>query len=121
MAVKVIDSLPAVRLAVDYKAGSVLGAAVAFCEFLGLKKEAPHEGSVGGFQLHDVPDVLFVNQEKMHRGLGIQVFEGQKLVILVYFLGWNFPACDFTKNTFAHGDIIAQKREAINTTPGISF
>ena len=61
MAVQVIDSLPAVGLAVNYKAGAIFGAAVAFRKFLGLKKKTPHKGRVAGFQFHNVLNVLFGN------------------------------------------------------------
>jgi len=114
MAVQVIDSLSTVGFTVDHKAGAVFRAAVAFGKFLGLKKKAPHKGSIGGFQFHNVFNVLFGDQKKMHGRLGVQVFKGHELVIFVQFFRWNFPARYFTKNAVAHACIVSQIRETRN-------
>jgi len=97
MAVEVIHCLASVGLAVYYETRAIFGAAVFTGEFLGLKKQPSKQGGVSGLKFHYVTDVLFWNNQEMHRRLGVDVPESQKFIILKQLLGRNFSFYDFAK------------------------
>jgi hypothetical protein len=102
MYMEVIHGLSPIGLTINHKPGPVFGAALFFGQFLGLVEQSAGQGAILRFQFHDIPDMLFGNQEKMNRRLGGDVVEGQEFIILIDLLARNLPRDDFTKNTITH-------------------
>jgi hypothetical protein len=110
MDVEVIHGLAAVGLAVNHKAGAFFAAALFHRQFLGLVEQPSQKnrsGSPAGF--HNVPDMLPGNHQEVYRRLGDGVVEGQHFIIFIDLPAGNFPGGDFTKNTVAHGSILAEQ------------
>jgi hypothetical protein len=101
MYMKVFYGLSPVGLAINHKTSPVFGAALFFGQFLGLVKQSAGQETILRFQLHDIPDMLFGDQEEMNRRLGGDVVEGQKFIIFIDLLARNLPRDDFTKNAIA--------------------
>ena len=97
MTVDMIHCLASVGFAVNHKAAALFSTALGSGKFLSFKKHLPHEGRIVSIQLHYVFDMLFRNNKKMHRRLGVYVIKSQKLIIFVQLAGRNFPINDFTK------------------------
>lgn len=47
-------------------------------------------------------NVLLWNDQKVYRRLGINVVKGQQRVVLIQFVGGDFPRRDFTEQTIFH-------------------
>jgi hypothetical protein len=90
------------ELAVDHKPGPLFGTALFFGQFLGLVEQPAGQANILRLQFHDIPDMLFRNEEEMNRRLGGNVVEGQEFVILIDPLTGNLPGNDLTKNTVTH-------------------
>ena len=102
MDVKMIHGLPAIGLAVNDKAGALLGAALSGRKFPGLVEDPAQQGRVTVPKLHDVRDVLFGDYQKMNRRLGGNIVKGENLFVLKDLPGRNFAFYDSTKNTVTH-------------------
>jgi hypothetical protein len=68
---------------------------------------AADEFGVGGFGLFQSGKMFFGDDEYVGGGLGIDVFEGEDVVVLVNFLGGNFAAEDAAEEAIGicHGRI----------------
>jgi len=102
MAMKVVNCLAAMGLAVNNKAGAVFRAAVFFGQLLRFEKQLPNEGCIGRIRIHYVINVLFGNYQKMHRRLGIKIVESKDFLIFVHFIGRDLPSRYFTENAIVH-------------------
>jgi hypothetical protein len=102
MNMKMIYGLAAVGLTVDHKPGAIFGKAQFHSQFLGLVQQPSGQVYVFGLKFHDVWDMLFGDQKKMHRRLGGDIVKSQRLIVLVYFLARDLTFYDFTKNAIIH-------------------
>jgi hypothetical protein len=102
MDMEVIHRLPPVGLAVHHKPRALFSAPQFHRQGLGLIQQRAQQGVIPAFDLHDIPNVPFRNEEKVKRRLGRNVMEGQKRIILIDFATGDFPRGDFTKNTILH-------------------
>jgi hypothetical protein len=102
MDMKVIHGLPAVRFAVNNKAGALPGAALSGRKFPGLVENPAQQSRVTIPKLHDVRNVLFGDYQKMNRRLGGNIVKGENLLVLKDLPGRNFALYDSTKNTVTH-------------------
>jgi hypothetical protein len=112
MDMEMIHRLAPVGFTVDHKAGPLFGAALFHGQLLGLKEQIAQKAAVRGVHLHDIPDMLFGDYQKMNRPLGGNVVESQHPVIFVNFPTGNFPGDNFTKNAVAHDEKYKEKKSA---------
>jgi hypothetical protein len=98
-----VHSLAAVGFAVDYKTGTIFGAALFRRKLLGLKEEAPQEGLIPALKFHDIPDVPLGNNKKMNRRLRHNIMKGKKLIIFINLFRRNFTGRYLAENTVTHG------------------
>lgn len=70
-------------------------------------KEFGDDIVVIGLQVGDGLNVDFGDYQNMHRGLGMDVFEGLNFVVLKDNLRLNFTFCDFTEDTLHNFGFVA--------------
>ncbi len=98
----VVDRLPAIGLAVEDEARSLLDASEILGESLGPEDQATDEDAVLGREFHEVRDMPLGNDEEMHRSLRRDIVEGQQVLVLVNLSGGHFAAHDLAEDAVAH-------------------
>ena len=68
-----------------------------FCHLAGLENHFRDDFSVLFCQIIDASDVSLRHDEKMNRGMGVDVFKHHKGFILVKEIGWLFTANDLAE------------------------
>jgi hypothetical protein len=99
---EVIHGLPSVGLAVDHKTSAFFSAAKGCRQFLGFVEQLPGQRRVLRRYLHDIPDVLPGDHQKVNRRLGSRVMKRENFIILKNLAARYFAFRDFTKNTIVH-------------------
>src|SRR6202162_403648 len=101
MQVKMKDGLARARAHVKH--GAATAGDVALLRQLGGNKlQPPQQRGVGGLRIGERGNVLARANQDVHRGLRLNVFERENLVVLMDQLRGNLLRADTAKNTIAH-------------------
>jgi hypothetical protein len=84
--VQVVNSLPAIRFAVDHEARALFGATILLGQLLGLVKESAKQGEVSFACFHDILDVSLGYHKEVYRGHRGNIVKGENFIVLIYFL-----------------------------------
>lgn len=104
MDVKVRDGLATIRAIIDDHAEARLAKSLLLRQRLGNHQQMPEQWFVIDRTGADASDLLFRHDQKMDRGLGINVVERQALPVLVNDPGRDF-ACDDLGKDGAHMEV----------------
>lgn len=96
--VKVRDFLAAVGSGIGDEAEAGGGDVEFTRDFGGGDHQVAEQGGIGGGGLPHVGEVILGNDDDMDRGLGVDVVEGEAVVVLVDDLGGNLSPDDFAEN-----------------------
>jgi len=98
---QVIYGLSAIRSVVDDDPVAV-GQPHLRCYPFGGQHQVSQQGMILGFGVRQLGDRLFGDDQNMHRSLGMDIPKGDRQIVFVNNIRWNFLADNFAKNGFAH-------------------
>jgi hypothetical protein len=96
---KMEDALPAVRTGVDDDSVAFIGKTTLVRQLFGEHVDLSHDMGLIGLQIIDTGEMTAGDDEQMNRGLGIDVFESQIPIVLVYNLGRNLAGGNAAEQT----------------------
>lgn len=113
MQMQVIDALPSVGASVDHQAKAAAAGmhaeALLLCHYAGCAEKLTQQRRLSGGAVGERPEVLFGNQEDVHRRLWMNVGKGQHIAVLIETLHRDGATCDLAEEAIkvsSHGCIL---------------
>lgn len=94
---KMKDGLARTRTRIDDGSKSTFREGVPFCEFDDHGEEVGDFRQVLRCKIVQTGNVFFWYHQEMVRGLGVEVFECDRDIVLIFYLAWDFLVNDFAK------------------------
>lgn len=99
---EVIHCLPTVFSRIYHRPEALLLQTKLLGQLPDNSKEVSHQVLIFFRQIHKGGHMPFRDNQEMDWGLGVDVLDGQNVLILIYYLSRNLPCCDTTKDTLRH-------------------
>ena len=97
MKMQVEDGLTAVPSCIGHKTVARLGQSLVFRNLRTGQQQLPDQGVI----LRTIPlhrgHMFLGNDQRMYRCLGVDIVEGQGLIVFMHYLGWNLFFYDFAE------------------------
>ena len=97
-----IHCLPTLAVTIDHQTEAPLCDPDLLRDAVCHQQEVPEQPIISLGRIKDGREVLPGNNQDMDRRLRVNVFEGDRLLVLIHHLARTFPVCYLTKETGIH-------------------
>ena len=97
-----IHRLPTLAVAIDHQAEAPLRDPDLLRDAVCHQQEVPEQPIISLGRIEDGREMLTGNDQDVDRRLRVDVFEGDRLLVLIHHLARTFPVCYLTKETGIH-------------------
>ena len=100
--VQVIDRLPALAVTIDHKAEPTIRDSDLSRDPVRHQQQVSEQPIISLVRIEECRQVLTGNNQDMDRRFLVNIFEGDRLLVLIDNLPWTFSVGDLTKETGIH-------------------